>query len=207
MSKLFNISLPKWPALSVVGCDVTKEQAAEIIIRTQDFFFLTNDKDFLKELSLVCGIKRNSPLWEELNKLRVKYNCLGLQYLKNQQIASSYVHGPYGWCDWEGTIKCNSFNIGKWPCIDSVFDEWTVIAKAFPYLQLTSQLWSGETCEDNIRPLVEFSVTNGEVSVQEPTIPMMIVDYPYDTIFTKVNGERGCTIEQFKDALRITQNA
>ena len=43
---LFSINLPQWPECRVSGDPVTKEEAAEIIIRTQDFYLSSNDKEF-----------------------------------------------------------------------------------------------------------------------------------------------------------------
>ena len=39
-----DISLPKWPHMVVAGKAVTKEQAAEIIIRTTSLWFSSNSK-------------------------------------------------------------------------------------------------------------------------------------------------------------------
>ena len=46
MTDLLEIGLPKWPALVVKGKKITKEEAAEILIRTDDFWFSANDHDF-----------------------------------------------------------------------------------------------------------------------------------------------------------------
>lgn len=50
MEKYFNIGLPKWPALVVKGTPVTREQAMEIIIKTDGLYFCSNDREFEKDL-------------------------------------------------------------------------------------------------------------------------------------------------------------
>jgi hypothetical protein len=49
--EFFNIGLPKWTAFAVVGTPVTKEQAMEILIRTDSLCFSTNDREFEKQLN------------------------------------------------------------------------------------------------------------------------------------------------------------
>jgi len=49
--EFFDIALPKWPAFVVVGKPVTKEQAMEILIRTDSLCFSSNDREFDRELN------------------------------------------------------------------------------------------------------------------------------------------------------------
>ena len=48
-----NCSLPKWPALLVVGDRVTTDQAAEIIVRTAGYAFCTNDRAWHRQIKSV----------------------------------------------------------------------------------------------------------------------------------------------------------
>ena len=50
-SEFFELGLPKWPALLVVGKPVTREQAMEIILRTDDLYFSSNDRPFNRLLN------------------------------------------------------------------------------------------------------------------------------------------------------------
>ena len=55
---LFEVELPKWPALVVIGESVTKEQAMEILIRTDSLYFGCNDKEWEEELNFIVLVLR-----------------------------------------------------------------------------------------------------------------------------------------------------
>ncbi len=202
--EFFNISLRKWPAMVVVGQSVTKEQAMEILIRTDDFGFSTNDQDFKEQVrKLIYATPEDT--YQTFVK---KYGLLDLEYLHNERICSCWIGGPKGWCSWSGHIGCNNYNIGKWPSIEEVYNEWVLIAQTFPYLDLTCQLLDGETSEENSQAVVEFIVKDG-------TVEMRIPDYTMETappeaehfmqMFSNPYFERGCTLEMFKKALQLTE--
>ena len=89
------IHLPKWPGMIVIGQDVTVEQAAEIIIRTHDFDFSTNDAVFLRDLRDVVGLEVDKDFDFCVDKAShdaacKKYRVLrDLEYLTNRQVSSS----------------------------------------------------------------------------------------------------------------------
>jgi hypothetical protein len=226
----FNIWLPKWPAMVVVGRPVSRQQAMEIIIRTDDLYFSSNNPKFDKvlneyfydvkidsdvydavitKLGISKELKYSNELYDYMYKKRSEVGRVKLTYLNNSRITSSWVGGAHGWCDWNGNIGCNNYNIGKWPSVEEVYNEWKLIAKAFPYLDLTCQLMNHESsCEDMVddpKPLINFVVKNGNVKMTEPDgyISMPVFpDFSYD-IF---RNERGCTIEQFKEAVDYCRN-
>jgi len=214
-----NVNLPKWPQLVVVGEPVTVEQAAEIIIRTDGLYFSTNDKLWHKQLCEAAGLKTPKDdsfgyiSWEDRQPLFDSVNSLHLSYLNTSQIASCYMLGPHGWIDWNGNVGCYDFNIGKWPACEDVFNDWKVIAEAFPFLELKSQLSSKESCEEGGIPLIEFHVSKGSVTCYEPTQTLVSkhsgVAYASNQSlinrFSSWSAERGCTIEQFKTALKFCQ--
>lgn len=212
-------SLPKWPALLVVGDKVTQEQAWEIIIRTTKFGHMsTNDHSFRnKIIKFVFGVESTKDGYNMLsdyfggdwNKAQEAEDALNkrinsiageLEYLENEQIASSWIGGAHGWCDWHGNIFTNNYNIGKWPSCGTVYNEWKVIAKAFPFLNLRSQLLSGETCEDDNQPIIEFVVKGGKVSVKKPKSILGATNKEINLNFMKIGGERGCSFEEFVTA-------
>jgi len=210
-----SVGLPKWPAFIVVGENVTPQQAMEIIIRTGDMWFSTNDKDWEQQLYEAAGIEFKiengwlRPDYNSIGQAREKYGILGLEYLHNDHIASCYVGGPKGWCDWYGIIGCNSYNIGKWPGMDDVFNEWEIIAKAFPFLTLHCQLLSGEQCEEQTYPLVEYFIRQGKVMCRKAeedaliSFPQKLGDQEMIERFTNPHAERGCSIDTFKRALKL----
>jgi hypothetical protein len=132
--------LPKWPAILVVGKKVTEQQAAQIIIRTCGMSFYTNDHKYEKQLYEAAGIKfSKEPFldYDSVDAAILKYGCCKkLDYLQNHRVVSSWIGGSHGWCDWDGSIGCDNYNIGKWPNEEEVLQEWQTIAEAFPYLDL-----------------------------------------------------------------------
>lgn len=215
--ELLDRDLPKWPAFAVTGKRVTVEQAMEIIIRTDSVFSYIgcNDHDWEKQIVKAMGLTRQDDYpgydYNELEALREKMGCLSLCYLNNNRVMSSFVGGPHGWIDWSGNVFCNSYNIGKWPNIEEVYEDWSAIAKAFPYLELTSQLFDGEAgSEEETHPIVEFAVKNGKVKVREPKVAHVVTGC--DLVgsmmgFFAPYRERGCTIQIFEMALKSVLGA
>lgn len=149
-NELLYVDLPKWSRMVVSGDNITKEQAAEIIIRTCDIHFSTNDHSWRHQLNSILGIEPNDNKgWyfvpeEKRKELELSLGLLDLEYLQNEQIVSSWVGGPHGWCFWDGTIGCDGYNIGKWPSVKTVLKEWKLIAHTWPFLKLKCQLWDEE---------------------------------------------------------------
>lgn len=172
MSNVLDVALPKWPALIVVGNSVNTEQAEEILIRTSGLYCYTNDKEYSDQLASIFNLeikKYGQPEYKSLMRQRERFRILDLEYLVNERICSCWVGGPYGWCDWDGTIGCLNHNIGKWPDVKTVLNEWRLIARTFPYLNLRCQLLDKEACFEDGKPLVEYVVANGKVEVKLPT--------------------------------------
>jgi len=210
MNSIFNVGLPKWPAISVAGKSVTEEQAAEIIIRCQDFHFFSNDKKWKNQLNDTIGLfgPTSNAYYTELENVQKRYQILGVEYLTIDRIASSYVCGPNGWIDWTGEIFQNNKNIGKWPTIKEVYDEWCLIAKAFPFLELTCILHSAEYNEANPLPVVQYDIADGNVNVGPPTKFLTIDPRLNFKNFSLMGAEeRGCTIHRFKWALEVTKQS
>lgn len=213
-------ALPKWPALLVAGEPVTADQAAEILVRTCPSYLFANDKAWLREVKSTLGIpspgddretaRYGSMEWEaEKFAWRALGHIGDLNHLHNNRIVSTWIGGSYGWCDWDGTIGCANYNIGKWPSVEEVRDDWAKIAAAFPYLQLRAQLMSGETCEEDAIPLIEYTVARGEVQVSEPAAqirpPVPVPDSQIIARMVLPGGERGCTPEQLRHAVQIAR--
>lgn len=234
--EFFNIGLPKWPALVVTGKPVTKEQAAEIIVRTNGYLSC-NDHEFanraqaliydvdLKKVDvthyggtddairLKVGLTKDN--WNEYfgykESKEKELGMLELNYLSNSRICSSWIGGPHGWCDWKGNIGCHNYNIGKWPSVEEVFGEWKMIAKEFPFLDLTCQLFNHEaSCEDmadNPGPVIQFRVKDGKVKMSIPKEPLSVPNFGGTSyaVFTP-GGEIGCTLDMLKEAIYLIKN-
>lgn len=153
----------KWPRLLVVGEPVTEEQADHILIRTAYPHPFSNDHGWeatIDKLYAEFGMPPEPGFtapaedrhhwYTDVDNWQKQVGILDLSYLHNHRIASAWLGGPYGWCDWSGAIGCSTWNIGKWPSTEDVTSDWTMIADAFPFLDLTAQLveeeGEGELC-------------------------------------------------------------
>jgi hypothetical protein len=156
----------------VTGRSVSPEQADEILVRTAIWALMcSNDKSWERIIAEVAGISVGEYGYydsESLRRFEQRHGVLDLRYLYNERIACAWINGPKGWCDWDGEIGCSTWNIGKWPTVEAVTDDWTTIAEAFPFLTLTAQLVPEEG--EAAAPAVEWSVSDGLVAMNpEPT--------------------------------------
>lgn len=208
--------LPKWPGMLVKGKKITVEQAYEVILRTTDFNWSSNDFNFEEHLNEYLygytGIKgwdSYRVIEQEKDKIAFINQIDNIYYLKNSRILSSWVGGAKGWCNWDGEIYCGNYNIGKWPSVSEVFNEWALIASAFPFLELTCQILNNEILcdekyrsEPEIKAVVQFNIINGAVHICEPDTDMLHLQQEIDyTNRFSATGERGCTFQQFKTAI------
>ena len=198
--------LTKWPRLIVVGENVTRQQASEILIRTNQWWLGTNDLQFKRSVFALAGIKwdgnRFVPDSCSLHAFERKIRMLDLQYLENNQIASAWIGGPHGWCDWNGYIGCSNYNIGKWPSVEDVHHEWNLIAEAFPYLRLTAQLIPNEG--ESEKAVVEWNVANGVARIGHPAQVLEPTDVSEDVFLSIVmdrTRERGVSLDRLQEAL------
>lgn len=209
----------KWPRLLVAGDPVTADQAAEIIARTTHWPPYINDKAWqqliLSELHRIghpVEPHRGGEMdafgnyWRAVDAWRRDRGILNLSYLHNSRVGSSWIYGPHGWVDWDGTIGAGGWNVGKWPSDEEVTEDWTSIAAAFPYLRLTAQLVENEG-EGGLAG--QWTIANGEV-VHDPTPVDFIKPVPafgdgggYLFAGLTPGGERGCTVEQLQHALNF----
>lgn len=219
MDDVTAVDLPKWPAMTVQGESVTKEQAAEIILRTNHWWATCNDRVWLATVWDALGVKHEpgEPQafdFKSLEECVATLDPVAVEYLNNSRVMSSWIGGAHGWCDWEGRIFSANYNIGKWPSVKGVLDEWRAIAKAFPYLKLRCQLWSRETSEEDNTPLVEYVVENGTATACAPTLAILVTP-DSRSIWEGPNSvadwsrfrarERGCDEVTLRRAIRQVQ--
>jgi hypothetical protein len=171
----------KWPGLLVVGKNVTRDQAAEIIVRTCDWPMSSNDKNADKMFNELIATEK------EFKKGLQRIKPLNLCYLLNEQITSCNINGPQGWINWDGTVNISGRNIGKWPSVEEVTEEWQTIADAFPFLDLICQVIDNESIDamenKEFRATAEWIVCDGKVEVKYPQ--KLIIEQIED----KWNGE------------------
>ena len=194
--ELINQALPKWPQMLVTGKSVTVEQAKEIIFRTDDFLFDTseysggNNHAFNREYQRVAGLDRYTTsdqkelmknwkkLWRFAELVRERAGFVGTQYVKNCWASCSFIWGAHGWCSPQGRIHFID-NVGKWPTIREVLDDWQAIAQAFPYLNLVATLMSGEGGDEGTTPIVNIVVKDGTATLEKGDVSAHRRDVPH----------------------------
>jgi hypothetical protein len=176
------------------------------------------DYDYQSMITLEEDQKRRENLVERHKQKDTYHKEMGtidLQYLSNSRVCSSYIGGPYGWCDWSGKIFQRGKNIGKWPSTTKVYDEWKLIAEAFPFLRLTCRLLSHEAghSEGNPGIAIVYEVENGEVWARTPAegeVSMITgegLDLSIESFllnFNNPNKEKGVTPERWEKACQLT---
>lgn len=177
-------SLPKWPQMLVTGKPVTVDQAKEIIFRTDGFLHDAreyaggNNRDFNSRYRKTAGLdtlkfERQYPDgrtfmdvdWDKQSQLSEAIKFVKTSYVHNSWASSSFIFGPHGWCHPNGTISYVD-NVGKWPSIEEIYDDWVAIAHAFPYVDAHVTLMSGEQSEDAAYAVINFRVLDGKVTIE-----------------------------------------
>ena len=207
---ILNVNLPKWPAIVVRGETVTADQAAEIIVRTHGYIF-SNDKGWESLVRKILGYpSREGSHYDDGTEARRRLGVIELEYLHNNQIASAWVGGSDdGWIKWDGRVENSpGKNIGKWPSASDVRDEWRLIAKTFPFLNLKCELWNCEAGElmddDEPKSVVGFSVADGRVMTYRPKKP---VAQRSNGSWIIGGSERGCDAETLLRAVEIVKKS
>jgi len=178
------VDLPKWPQMIVRGRSVSKEQAENIIIRTDNFWrhhgSNGNNHDFERDVCKSVGAPRvvyNNPNqdWDQYymdwGQFYITIDYCSTNYVHNDWISSCFAGGPHGWCHPDGTILFND-NVGKWPDAQDILQDWQLIAQKWPFLDLEVALMSGEGCEDNRECLMVITVRNGIATANSPDYPV-----------------------------------
>jgi hypothetical protein len=177
--------LPKWPQMIVTGPRLREDLALEVIRRTDAWFVSgdgCNDRDGDRRLAQRFRMPHFHDYavrqpdgfdwkahWDRCDRWKTAWGAIETEYVRNNWIGSSFIHGPHGWCHPDGQLHYID-NVGKWPSIEEIRADWQTLATAFPFLILTVTLMSGESCEDDRRPIVAMDVADGQVSLKEPTI-------------------------------------
>lgn len=179
-----SVDLPKWPQCIISGKDVTKEQALEIIRRTDTFFQspllrLGNNIQLENEFKRYIGLpvdRMNEDKWidndlfDKIDEWKKDWGVIDTGYIFNSWISCSWVGGYHGWCSPEGEIGFQN-NIGKWPTEEKVFEDLSKISEAFPFLNMTCTLMSEEESVFKKKSLLSFMIKNGKTIRLDNPIP------------------------------------
>ncbi|WNI20349.1 hypothetical protein [Actinacidiphila sp. ITFR-21] len=204
--------LTKWPRLLVTGTPVTREQADEILIRTTNLYLLdVNDKAWVSVVYRAFGLapgRYGNATIDSIRAVSAELDTVPLTLLYNSRVASSWIGGPHGWCNWNGQIGCSTYNLGKWPDRETVISEWQSIAVAFPFLDLTAQLLADE---GQGPVLGQWRVVNGRATEEPiglPVTPPVELD-EWDVIgrVMFVGGEQGVPLARLTAAVQRVRAA
>lgn len=230
--ELMQRNLPKWPQMLVTGTTLPVEQALEIIRRTDSFFIWGGGNDHAFNDQAKAFVRqpeapfRSSPEWknrseeewseafrkffnEEIPAWKGKWGFINTQYVINSWISCAYIGGPHGWCHPDGTIGYSN-NVGKWPSVKEVFEEWKMLAEAFPFIEVEATLMDREYCEEDPQPVVSFLIRNGAVMLVDPAERNLHEEFgrtiphssdPIETMLKSlfdVRGEHAISLEQIK---------
>lgn len=175
----FHNGLPKWPQMKVIGKPVSEELAREIILRTDNFFGYSgggNNHAFNKKARELFGIKERPNGMEEfddwsesIENFLKAVGHIDTQYVENDWISCCFIYGPHGWMHPDGTIGFAD-NVGKWPSVEEVYEDWEKIAKEYPQLDLKVTLFSCEECEDCKYPVVTMEIKDGKIEFTDQHI-------------------------------------
>ncbi|QPL14111.1 hypothetical protein QEH48_gp082 [Streptomyces phage TurkishDelight] len=196
--------LTKWPRLLVTGQPITPEQADEVLIRTANPWLLqVNDRDWNATVARVFNLDvadYGHATMESTRAAVERYGLLELSLIYTSRISSSWIGGPHGWCDWDGRIGSSNYNIGKWPEADHVTAEWELIARTFPYLDLTAQLVTNEGAG---QVAAEWRVKNGTAEPCTPGAQITeLTELSEADVIGRLflGGERGVPEDRLRDA-------
>lgn len=169
----------KWPQMFTTGEQLTVEQAKEIIRRTDYFFsgfdFIGgNNHSFTEKYLRDSGKQQISEKFKSdrqgfyafEQKFKEKWQYIDTQYVHNDWASCSFIGGPHGWCNPDGKILYRD-NIGKYPSISEVVDDWAALLEAFPFLNINATLYDGESCQPEAKPIVTISIGNGVIRIHE----------------------------------------
>lgn len=179
----------------IEGDYVTPYQANEVLVRTCDFIFNTKDDGIRKTLEDIFYSSVSKEDWGDLwwisvpgetlidnliredrmGQYRKEMGVLDLPLLYNERVCSSRIGGLYGWCDWDGRICERGRNVGESFTIQGLLKEWSDIASAFPFLNLTCKVLEhmagcreGELESSTLIIKVVYEVSKGEVIERFP---------------------------------------
>lgn len=205
-----------WHGCTLRGKPVSKELAAQIIIRTTNLrgMIIPADLKWKTEVFQAFGIPvewdtdtLDPDLDEYFAEAVQKYGIIAdehgfsqLEFFSNWRIFSA--RGSHGWIDWDGVIFSNTMNLGKYPSEEIIADEWKLIASRFPTLDLEFHLFEKplEQLDSSSVPLYQYTVREGAVSYESYQGGSFL--HPGNVI---QDLEKGVTLEYLKWALEISK--
>ena len=139
----------KWPAVRMVGPDVTEEQALDFIWKTDVALqypqYCSNNQQFNRRLaewigSPSCDDRHSREVWREWGETIQKRGQIGLEHFSSHWVASCMMGGPYGPVSPNGEVNI-AHNFGKWPDVGEIEKDLQLLADNFQWLSFQMALW------------------------------------------------------------------
>lgn len=165
----------------VSGNSITKEQARDIILSTgldmlnlSRYIRSSDSADLLYKYNTVANkILLDSVILYHreiidliMDKLKILLNDLNLEFLYCTTLDRSYNDD---WCRLDGTILTIK-SIGSYPSVSDVLNEWKLIARTFPYLNLNVSMYEDVEKFSNDCGIFNINVNNGVAKLCKPDI-------------------------------------
>lgn len=153
---LKDITLPKWTTMLIKGNTITKEQAMEVLVRTNDWGDFEHSEKEIEELYIAIEkyFINFLPPEEQISGFNFYENkdlfFSTLKILDFSNIHNTKIHSKRGWLDWNGKIFSNNYNLGKWPSALYVYEDIKNLVNNFNFIkyldvQLVEELEGGES--------------------------------------------------------------
>lgn len=209
----------KWPALYVRGDTLTREQTNEVIVRMTDpYRLMGNDKEWGRLTQEAFGItveeRYGDGNWQEhqrqCDRASHELGIVHTEYLGlHGRVYSAMIGGSHGWCNWDGRVE-SAYNVGKWPSVEQLTEQWTDVARAFPFLRLTAQTFDCEiiTMDGSEVPCAQWTIANGVATLDPEPGPSLTVrdddlntTEGWDAWFSSGMRERHVSLERLQEAI------
>jgi hypothetical protein len=205
----------------VHGRPISTSQANEVIVRMADpYWLMGNDKQWERLTHEAFGITtidrhglENYQAYDlECKRVHRELGTVHAGYLGLAgRIYTSMISGPYGWCDWDGTIR-GAYNVGKWPSVAELDEQWHSVASAFSFLSLTVQIFDKESCEleGDESPVAQWTISDGVARFDDEPGPSLLptldpeatkIDESWFRRFNTPGFERGVSIDRLRAAV------
>lgn len=130
-------------------------------------------KDDAPEAEKEAAVVAREEAWTERRQLTAafekRWRTLYTEYVHNSWVSTAFIGGPHGWCHPDGQIGFID-NVGKWPSVQAVFNDWAVLAETFPFIEVGVTLFDREECEDGKQPVVSMRVKDSKVVLVDPAV-------------------------------------
>lgn len=207
----------KWPAVRIIGPDVSVENARDFILRTDralvSFWSTGNNRDFQRAYSHFLGFQSAGDFhnigddgydWTPYNNAQNLWNRFetALGHISVGGFASNWVHscyvgGPDGLVSPTGKVELAK-NFGKWPSEEDIERDLERLAAAFPWLSFKMALWDypeeAEAVEELGKPAtMAWELANGTFKRVDANIldgEELPKSYSMDAVIKRINSGR-----------------